>query len=469
MIARTFMVVLAFAILGACATIDTVAERGATTRIGAEARIDTGPTSADQGQSIVAMVDDPGAATIAALVEESPQVTASRLSVLADRRATVGTAWSSLMPDASANLGADRNNQAIDASDGSLRTENLYTIGFSAGVSPDIWGGATNLLRAARAEAEAAALLSIRETEQTVAHALTVYIQLRAALRSRTIHAERARTLATIESIVEERLANGTALVDELSNARSSRFAAEAEAVAAATKVDLLWLDLDSLLGVPSSELRELLGDHDTVPVVALPNRHETPLEVTRVDLVAADLRARAARYATYSAITEGLPSVRLEAAVFRNDTNVDEVWEARTNWGVTGTVTIPLFAGGNRSATVLAAFSRAQARDEERDYQHYAASVEYVRLVSRDRGLATQLEQLSRALAEAEMTVEAYRRRYLDGTIDVETLLRSQEQAAALRIEVNGLEAAQYINRIALGLAVGLPISSAPVLEKLP
>ncbi len=467
-IVRATVVAVAITLLGACATIDSAVRRsassttGRTTIIGAD-----GKHAGATPESLVSLVDDPAAEIIASLVQATPQLTAARVAAVAERHAAAGSAWARLLPDASANLGADRNNQALDATRGTQRTETRYTVGLTAGITPDIWGAATNTIRATRAEADAAALATLRSTERAVAQALTAYIQLSAAVQTRAIHDERVRILATIEALVDERLVRGTAGVDDLSNARSTLYAAQADAVASATEVDLLWFDLEALVGSSIEELREAITERDAIPMVALPRSLDTaPASPHRADLMAVDLRARAARHTAYATMSDLLPSLRLEANVFRNDTDVDKVWDARTNWGITGTVTVPLFEGGNRSAQALAAFSAAQARERERDAAYHAASVERTRLITQDRGFRAQRDRLVQAQAEADATVEAFRRRYQDGTIDVEALLTAQEHASTLRAQVVALDAAQNVNRVALAFACGLPVSTPTLME---
>lgn len=209
-------------------------------------------------------------------------------------------------------------------------------------------------------------------------------------------------------------------------------------------------LQLARVIGLPPGQPFTLAGDVPmlTTPVTSLEDAL-TRARAGRPDYRAALARVHAAEATRRAATGESLPSIQLNANYGEIGRTVSS---AERTYAVTGTVTVPLFAGGRRVGHRLAADAELRSRQAEADDLRGAIDFE-VRTSFLD--LQTSEEQLAVA-AEAQMLADQQltqtRDRLAAGIATSIEVVQAQE---AVALASDQYIAAQYgVNRAKAALA---------------
>ena len=176
-----------------------------------------------------------------------------------------------------------------------------------------------------------------------------------------------------------------------------------------------------------------------------------------RPDIDAAFQRIRAADARVQVAHADLFPSFALTASGGQSSSVLSDL--ARhgfSSWSVLGSLSQPLFDGGQRRAELGAAGKRA-----EQNYQHYRATVlnalrEVENALGSERYLRTEEAARLQAFAAARSAETRTRRDFEAGITELLNLLLAQRQAFATEERTITLRAARLTNRVTLALALG-------------
>lgn len=385
---------------------------------------------------------------------------------VAAARAQATISGAALWPDASLSFSAQRSRRtpsglAVGSSPAVTR------FGLDANISweADLWSRLDDQARAAGLTAEAseadygAARLSL------VASVTQSWFAVAEASAQSLLAEHTVESFRRARDTIDERYRRGLASALDLHLARENVATAESALAQWHRDRDAATRVLETLMGrYPGSALKAdgvLPEMQETVPS-GLPSS----LLSRRPDLLAAEMRLRAASYRLTAARKNLLPSIQLTTSAGVASSALSNLldWN-RLVWSILGSVAQPLFSGGQLTA------ERALAAADHRElWATYAQTVltafrEVETALAADQWYRDQKVALDVASSEADAAVKLAFEQYGQGLIDIVTLLETQRRA--FTAESNRLRTIRQRldNRVALYLALGGPFA-APAKE---
>ena len=129
--------------------------------------------------------------------------------------------------------------------------------------------------------------------------------------------------------------------------------------------------------------------------------------------------------------------------------------------WSLLGSLSAPLFEGGALRAQVdIAKLNAEQAFWEYQDTLLGAVN-EVENALGQEQSLTEQQLQISNALDSAKRSFSNYQSKYQQGLVDILDLLTVQQKVYDLQAQLSQINYTLLTNRIDLGLALGLGVSS--------
>ncbi|MEX0615094.1 MAG: TolC family protein, partial [Methylophaga sp.] len=193
------------------------------------------------------------------------------------------------------------------------------------------------------------------------------------------------------------------------------------------------------------------------LPIADLP---EQTLE-RRPDLRAAFVAINAADLRTEAAYKDLLPRLDFQAIFQDVARSPRAALFGGPAWSLLGQLTAPLYEGGQRKATAeISELQTAIAYQDYRD-QLLTAVTEIEQALSFEQALQSQQQSVEKALASAENNLKQYQSSYQNGLKTILELLSVQQQNFDLQAQRDDLIYQRLLNRINLGLALGMEINA--------
>lgn len=348
----------------------------------------------------------------------------------------------------------------IDASlSGGVETDSdeHYSGSISVNWIVDLWGKLADEVSAAQMdEAEQEALLRSAQ-DALAADVMKSWLQLIAESHKVELQQRMIETFERNEQYILTRYRSGLGKLEDLDAARSTSASARAALAEYEETVTRLEQTLQTLLGRSSPQLIDIQADY---PVVLVPLA-ELPAQTlaARPDLQAAYYAIASADLQATVAYKELLPEIDLYAAVQDVGSSPSSLLFHDPLWTMLGQLSASIFRGGSLRAAADAAELRAV-----RQYQQYRETLltavqEVTDGLSYERELGQRLTHIESALASARNSLAAYRQSYRTGLVDILDLLTVQKQTYELEFELDNLTYRRLVNRIDLGLALGLGV----------
>jgi len=321
----------------------------------------------------------------------------------------------------------------------------------------DLWQKMSDEVQAADMD-----IISSQASYQGARDALAANIMrnwLQINLQQQLINIETSRltVLENNESFILSRYRSGLGALEELDNARTS--SAQTRATLAEQQETLAknQRDLGLLLGQTtgikaSSEFPSVLQ-----PLVRLPEQDLG----RRPDLQAAYSEIRAAQYRTDVAYKALLPSISLSASLTDIANSPSDALLTSPAWSLLGQLTAPIFQGGKlRSEIEIAELTTEQTFWAYQETLLIAVN-EVDNALGQERSLQRQQQHLNDALSSAKRSEVNYQTKYRQGLVDILDLLTVQQQTFDLQSQLSQATYNRLVNRIDLGLALGLGITT--------
>ncbi|HEC73693.1 MAG TPA: TolC family protein, partial [Methylophaga aminisulfidivorans] len=176
-----------------------------------------------------------------------------------------------------------------------------------------------------------------------------------------------------------------------------------------------------------------------------------------RPDLQAAYLAIEANQYRTEVAYKQLLPSLDITAALQDAASSPNSALMVSPLWSLLGQLTAPIYQGGElRAAAKEAELNEAYSYQSYRDTLLTAIN-EVEQYLSLETNLASREQHIATALQSAQNSLAQYQKSYRTGLVDILDLLTVQQQTYNLEASLDNLVYLRLINRINLGLALGL------------
>jgi len=180
-----------------------------------------------------------------------------------------------------------------------------------------------------------------------------------------------------------------------------------------------------------------------------------------RPDLQAAYFTILAQQYRTDIAYKSLLPSINLTGHLTEIASNPSDALFGGSAWKLLSSITVPLFQGGKLRADIEIA-----KLTTEKDYWAYQETLltavnEVDNAMSNENSLKRQQQHLENALDSAKRSSANYQVKYRQGLVNILDLLSVQQQAFDIQTQLVTAQYNRLANRIDLGLALGLGVSS--------
>ncbi|MCC4832478.1 TolC family protein [Shewanella sp. 10N.7] len=280
------------------------------------------------------------------------------------------------------------------------------------------------------------------------------------------IEQRRLEILAQNETLVLERYQAGLGTLEELDNAKSSTASTRAtvaqyqESLAQSERsLMLLTGQWQSELEVPAidaastaSPFPHVINPLDAVPLQNMSGRPD--LQQAFFSIEAESLRTDAA----YKAM---LPSFSLSASLSDLADTPSEALLTNPLWSVLGQMSAPLFQGGKlKSQAEIAQLTTEQSFWVYQETLLNAVN-EVENAIGQESSLTLQQNHLDDAFLSAQRSIVSYEQKYRQGLVDILDLLTVQQQAYDLEAKLTNTTYQRLLNRIELGLALGLGVSA--------
>jgi NodT family efflux transporter outer membrane factor (OMF) lipoprotein len=350
----------------------------------------------------------------------------------------------------------------VSAGASATRSENdsdNFTSNIDISWQADLWGKLKNNSQAANKDVIEQALLYQAARDSLSAEVMKAWLNLTATSHAIDIEQQRLNTLEQNETYILQRYRNGIGTLEDLDNARSASAQSRASLASYQEDYRQQQRDLKQLVGL--SNAQEVAAPESYPQVkLALADLPQQTL-ARRPDLQAAYTAIEANQLRTKVAYKQLLPNLDLGAAINDAASSPHQALMASPLWSLLAQLTAPIYQGGE-----LRAAAKEAELNEVYSYQSYRETLltainEVERYLSLEQNLMTRQQHISAALKSAQNSLKQYQTSYRTGLVDILDLLTVQQQTYNLEASLDNLIYQRLINRINLGLALGLGTAS--------
>ncbi|MDR9826805.1 TolC family protein [Vibrio sp. FNV 38] len=338
-------------------------------------------------------------------------------------------------------------------------SDDAYSADVTVSWELDIWQKLADS-SAAAAKDIAATQAQLQATKDLLAaNIIRAWLEISVDQQLLNIEKNRLKILENNETLVLERYQVGLGSLEELDNAKTSTASTRAtvaqyqENVAQGERyLTLLTGQWESNSTKPqvALEFPQVLNPLDSMSQQTMSGRPD--LQQAFFNIEAESLRTDAA----YKAM---LPTFSLAASLTDLAQTPSEALFTDPLWSVLGSISAPLFQGGSLKSQAEV----AQLTTEQSYWSYQETLLQAVNEVENALGQETALEQqqdhLNEALESAHRSIDSYEEKYRQGLVDILDLLTVQQQAYDLQAQLASTTYQRLINRVDLGLALGLGV----------
>jgi len=354
------------------------------------------------------------------------------------------------LPVVGAGFGATRSSDSDD----------VFNSNVSVSWQADLWGQLDDLEQAAQQDLIQQSLLLQSARDTLAAEVIKNWLTLIAQQRATDIEKQRLQSLKQTEGFILDRYQQGLGILEDLDSARTAVASSEARLTALQENQRQQQILFRTLLG--QTALPSLANLPEDYPAVLLPiaDLPEQTLE-RRPDLRAAFVAINAADLRSEAAYKDLLPRLDFQAILQDVARSPRAALFGGPAWSLLGQLTAPLYEGGQRKATAeISELQTAIAYQDYRD-QLLTAVTEIEQALSFEQALQSQQQSVEKALASAENNLKQYQTSYQNGLKTILELLSVQQQNFDLQAQRDDLIYQRLLNRINLGLALGMEINA--------
>ncbi|PSW16064.1 RND transporter [Photobacterium rosenbergii] len=325
----------------------------------------------------------------------------------------------------------------------------------------DVWQRLSDVTAASQKDVAANQANLQNATNLLAANIMRGWLEISVNQQLLDIEQRRLAILENNETLVLERYQVGLGTLEELDNAKTNTASTRATVAQyqenlAQSKRSLLLLTGE--LNAPVTDIQvaadfpQILNPLDSMSVQDLSGRPD--LQQAFFNIEAESLRTDAA----YKAM---LPSFSLSASLKDMAETPSEALFANPLWTALGQISAPLFQGGK-----LKANAEIAELTTEQSYWAYQETLltavnEVENAIGQESALAQQQQHLSTSLTSAKRSVVSYEEKYRQGLVDIFDLLTVQRQAYDVEAQLTNTTYQRLLNRIDLGLALGLGVNA--------
>lgn len=319
----------------------------------------------------------------------------------------------------------------------------------------DLWGKLADNERASELDITEQNLLYQSARDTLAAEVMQVWLTLIAQQRAIDIEQQRNVSLQQTETFILQRYRQGLGTLEDLDSARSAVATSSANIENLTENFRQQYIQLKTLIGQVDNPRFALPTEYPEVaiPEIDLPQQSLN----RRPDLLAAYAAIQSASARTEVAYKDLLPSLNLQAVLEDVGSSPRASLFTAPVWSLLGQLTAPLYQGGQlRAAAEVSELDTAIAYQQYRDTLLNAVT-EIEQALSQEQALVKRQQHIETALASAENNLRQYQANYRSGLLTILDLLTVQQQTYDLQTQLDDLIYQRLLNRISLGLALGL------------
>ncbi|CAM3032558.1 TolC family protein [Vibrio neptunius] len=340
-------------------------------------------------------------------------------------------------------------------------TDDSYTGDVTVSWELDLWQKLADSSEAARKDVAASQASLQSAKDLLAANIMRNWLEISVNQQLLDIELRRLDVLENNEVLVLERYQVGLGSLEDLDNAKTSTSSTRSTVAEYAENLEQSRRSLQLLTGQWQSELEQ--------PEVAMTfPQVVNPLDslgqqnmAGRPDLQQAFYNIEAEALRTDAAYKAMLPSFSLTASLTDIAQSPSEALLTDPLWSVLGKLSAPLFQGGKlKSQAEIAQFTTEQS------YWAYQETLltainEVENAVGQEYSLEKQQLHLNQAFTSSKRSFVSYQEKYRKGLVDIFDLLTVQQQTYDTEAQLVNATYQRLLNRIDLGLALGLGVSS--------
>ncbi|MGX9460665.1 TolC family protein [Shewanella sp. A14] len=353
---------------------------------------------------------------------------------------------------------------SVDASFSGTSTEDStdsYTSDITVSWELDLWQKIADSSNAAQKDI-ASSQASLRGAQDLVAaNIMRSWLAISLKQQLVAIETKRLEVLDNNKSLILDRYRVGLGSLEDLDSANTNSASKRATLIDYQEQLAQSQRSLALLSGQWTGEDLPLTipAQFPTVlnPISHLPEQHlgrRPDLQVAFYNIEAETLRTKAA----YKAM---LPSINLSASLSDMAESPSEALLTGPLWSVLGQLSAPLFQGGKLTSQAELALLTTEQHFWIYQDTLLTAVNEVENAVGQEYSLAQQQQHVAEALKSADRSVVSYQEKYRQGLVDIFDLLTVQQQTYDLQSQLATTIYNRLINRIDLGLALGLGVSA--------
>ena len=444
---RPAIIALSCLLLSGCSTLPNRTEE-ATEAINEPATF-TSPTyeTPEIVDSLLDVFDDEQLnALVQRALENNPDLLTA-YAKLEEAEFNFGQTRARLFPSLSANGGFNRRGP---------NPTNTFSASLDASWEVDLWRGLRNSTAASASDLAATEAIFEATRQSLIAQTMQSWFSLISAGKRLDLATNKRDSFTSTYELVERRYEAGTATITELDLAQTDAASARADYHARFDDRDQAARALQALLGEYPDKA---LTTNRTWPSLdrSVPAGLPSELLLRRPDIVAAYERILAADARVKVAYVDLFPSLTLTASGGRSSNILSDLADSAFDvWSLVGSLSQPLFKGGQLRDELSAADKRA-----EQAYQSYRSVVlnafrEVENALSSEAYLEREETARLEALAAARRAEAKTLREYEEGLTDILSLLEAQRRVFSTEEQTINLRVTRLNNRVALALALG-------------
>ena len=340
-------------------------------------------------------------------------------------------------------------------------SDDTYTADLTVGWELDLWQKLADSSNAAMKDVMSSQASLQGAQDLVVANLMRTWLEISLKQQLVTIEEQRLGVLENNEDLVLARYKSGLGSLEDLDNAKSNSASTMATLADYREQLASSKRSLTLLTG-------QWVGESLDVSIPVVFPEVLNPLDVMpdqnlsrRPDLQSAFLNIEAEALRTDAAYKAMLPSISLSASLTDMAESPSEALLTGPLWSALGQVSAPLFQGGK-----LKSQAEVAQLTTEQSYWAYQETLlnavnEVENTMGQEGSLALQQQHLALALESAQRSFISYEEKYRQGLVDIFDLLTVQQQTYDLEAQLTQTIYNRLINRIDLGLALGLGASA--------
>ncbi|MFT6984391.1 MAG: NodT family efflux transporter outer membrane factor (OMF) lipoprotein [Psychromonas sp.] len=353
------------------------------------------------------------------------------------------------IPELSANFGGNKE----ESSDTAYNTD--LTVSWEL----DLWNKIGNSTRAADKDI-ASNIATLQSTKDTLAaNIMRGWLQISLQKQLLDIEVKRLVVLESNESMILEKYRSGLGDLEDLDTAKADSAYSRSTLAEYNETLAQNQRSLTLLLGLLGDEQRfNVSAEFPQVltPLVSLPKQDLS----RRPDLQSALFDIEAEEFRTKAAYKARLPSLSLEIALSDVANSPSAALLTSPLWSVLGQLSAPLFDGGYlRSKAEIAELTTESAYWNYQDTLLTAVN-EVENALGQEKSLTLQQKHLQDARDSAARSLSSYQGKYRQGLVDISDLITVQTGSFDVETKLVQAKYNRLVNRIDLGLALGLGVS---------